>query len=311
MLTWMPQFSSVSDTWGSSSANASYHSLQVSAHKRMSNGLDLTVNYTYGKAIDDAGTQRSGFAIPAAYNILGKAFPQNRIDRSISANSIPQDLNIYGVYHLPFGKPGFGYSNLMTRSIIGGWNLSGLFTYSSGTPLLITSSACNSSTHPGAGTCMADVNPAFSSKTVRQNGSWGKGTTATTLGKIHYLQGYVPSTADGVGVGSDGVTATSCGSSAGPFCNAQAFMFGDAARVLPFDGLRNPSAYNLSGSVFRTFDITERLKFILRADCQNITNKVTFGSIQANMNNAAFGTVGSATGNTGSRDFQFSGRINF
>lgn len=83
-------------------------------------------------------------------------------------------------------------------------------------------------------------------------------------------------------------------------------MFGDAARVLPFDGLRNPSAYNLSGSVFRTFDITERWKFILRADCQNITNKVTFGGIQASMNNAAFGTVSSATGNTGSRDFQFS-----
>jgi hypothetical protein len=88
-------------------------------------------------------------------------------------------------------------------------------------------------------------------------------------------------------------------------------MFGDAARVLPYDGLRNLGAYNLSSSVFRTFDITERWKFILRADCQNITNKVTFGSIQASMNYAAFGTVGSATGNTGSRDFQFSGRLIF
>jgi hypothetical protein len=88
-------------------------------------------------------------------------------------------------------------------------------------------------------------------------------------------------------------------------------MFGDAARVMSFNGLRNPSVYNLSGSVFRTFDITERLKFVLRADCQNLTNKVTFSGIQANMNNAAFGTVSGATGNTGSRDFQFSGRINF
>ncbi|HEX4065748.1 MAG TPA: carboxypeptidase regulatory-like domain-containing protein [Acidobacteriaceae bacterium] len=311
MLTWMPQYSSTSDTWGSSSANANYHALQVSAHKRMSNGLDLTVNYTYSKNLDDAGTQRSGFAIPAAYNILGKYFPQNRIDRSISANSVPQDLNVYGVYHLPFGKSGWGSSNLMTRSIIGGWNLSGLFTYSSGTPLLITSSACNASTHPGAGTCMPDVNPAFTSKTIRQNGSWGKGVTATTLSSIHYLKGYVPSTNDGIGVGSDGGTAAACGSSAGPFCNAQAFMFGDAARVMSFNGLRNPSVYNLSGSVFRTFDITERLKFVLRADCQNLTNKVTFSGIQANMNNAAFGTVSGATGNTGSRDFQFSGRINF
>jgi hypothetical protein len=34
-------------------------------------------------------------------------------------------------------------------------------------------------------------------------------------------------------------TAAPCASSAGPFCNAQGFMFGDAARVLPFDRLRN------------------------------------------------------------------------
>jgi hypothetical protein len=311
MLKWMPQFSSTADTWGSSSANAVYHALQISARKRMSHGLDLTVNYTYSKNLDDAGTQRSGFTIPAAYNLTGKTWAQNRIDRSISANSVPQDLNVYGVYNLPFGKSGWGSSHLATRSILEGWNLSGLFTYASGTPLLITSSACNASTHPGAGTCMPDVNPAFSSKTVRQNGSWGAGTTAKTFGTIHYLQGYVPSTSDGTGVASDGKTAAPCASSAGPFCNAQSFMFGDASRVLPFDGLRNPSAYNLSGSVFRTFDISERWKFILRADCQNITNKVTFGSIQASMNNAAFGTVGSATGNTASRDFQFSGRITF
>jgi hypothetical protein len=311
MLKWMPQFSSTSDTWGSSTANASYHSIQIQARKRMSNGLDLTANYTYAKNIDDAGTQRSGFAIPAAYTLTGKSWAQNRIDRSISANSIPQDLNVYGVYHLPFGKSGWGSSNMVSRNIVGGWNLSGLFTYSSGTPLLITSAACNASTHPGAGTCMPDVNPAFSSKTIRQNGSWGHGITATTFSSIHYLQGYVPSTSDGTGVASDGKTAAPCGTSAGPFCNPQSFMFGDAARVLPYDGLRNPSAYNLSGSVFRTFDLTERFKFILRADCQNITNKVTFGGIQASMNNAAFGTVSSATGNTASRDFQLSGRINF
>jgi hypothetical protein len=310
MLTWMPQFSSTSDTWGSSSANASYHALQISARKRMSKGLDLTVNYTYSKNIDDAGTQRSGFAIPAAMIATGKAWAPNRIDRSLSANSVPQDLNIYGVYNLPFGKSGWSASNPAVRTIVKGWNLSSIFTYSSGTPLLVTSSACSSSTHPGAGTCMPDINPNFNSKTIRQNGSWGKGTNASTFGQISYLQGYVPSSADGMGVNSGG-TAVSCASSNGPFCNAGSFMFGDAGRVMPFDGLRNPSAYNLSGSVYRTFDITERLKFIFRADCQNITNKVTFGGIQTSMNNAAFGTVSSATGNTGSRDFQFSGRFSF
>ncbi|HEX4038022.1 MAG TPA: carboxypeptidase regulatory-like domain-containing protein [Acidobacteriaceae bacterium] len=311
MLTWMPQFSSVSDVWGSSSANASYHSLQVSANKRMSNGMSLTINYTYSKNIDDAGTQRSGFAIPAAYILTGKSYPQNRIDRSISGNSVPQDLNIFGVYHLPFGREGLGGSNFFVRSMVEGWNLSGLFQYSSGTPLLITSGACNGTTHPGAGTCMPDLNPAYSSKAVRENGSWGTGTNAGNFTKISYLKGYIPSANDGTGVSSTGTATTTCTGSVGPFCNPQAFMFGDSARAMPFDGMRNPSTYGLSGSLSRTFDITERWKFIFRADCQNIPNKVFFSGIDAKVTDAAFGTVSGATGNTGSRDFQFSGRINF
>jgi hypothetical protein len=65
-------------------------------------------------------------------------------------------------------------------------------------------------------------------------------------------------------------------------------------------------------SVRRTFNITpERVKFVFGVDCQNVTNKVTFGGIGTGVNSASFGTVTSATSNTGSRDFQFSGRLNF
>jgi hypothetical protein len=295
MLTWMPQFSSTSDIWGDSTANASYHALQISAHKRMSNGLDITANYTYSKQIDDAGTQRDGFPIPASLTRNGKAWAQDRADRSISATSVPQDLAVFGTYHMPFGEGAFGGSaNPVVRQVIKGWLLAGIFTYSSGTPLLVTSSTC---TDPMAGTCMPDVSPGFSGKAIRENGSWGKGITAGNFSAIHYLVN-----------SQDG----SCTANATcPFSDPQAYMFGDAARVLPYDGLRNPSAYGLSGSVSRTFDISERWKFVFRADCQNIPNKVTFGGIQANMDATNFGTVSSATGNTGSRDFQFSGRINF
>jgi hypothetical protein len=88
-------------------------------------------------------------------------------------------------------------------------------------------------------------------------------------------------------------------------------MFGDAPRTAPF-GLRNPSVYNLNASVRRSFNLTpERVKFIFAVDCQNLTNKVTFGGIGANVDSASFGTVSTATSNTGSRDFQFSGRVNF
>ena len=311
MLTWMPQFSGSTDTWGLDTANANYEALQISARKRMSNGLEITANYTYAKNVDDAGTQRDGYAIPANLTLNGKAWKQNRIDRSVSANSVPQNLAVYGVYRAPFGTGGFGSSNAVTRQIIKGWEIAGVFTYLSGTPLLITSSACGSSTHPGAGTCMPDLNPNFTQPSIRQNGSWGKGITASTFSSISYLRGKLPNTTDGTGASATG-TSTPCATSVGPYCNAGAFMFGDAPRTMAFGGgLRNPSVYNLSLSVHRAFDITTRAKFIFGVDCQNVTNKVTFNGIVTNVNSTTFGSVAGATGNGGSRDFQFSGRISF
>ena len=320
-LTWMPQYSSVSDIWGSQSANANYHSLQISLEQRMSHGLTLNLNYTYSKQIDDAGTMRSGWAIPGNLLISGQSWKANRIDRSISATSVPQNLAIYGVYNLPFGKGGIGNDSWLVRNLAGGWTFSSVFTYVSGTPLLITNANCGSSFQPGAGTCMPDLNPNYTSKEIRQNGSWGKGMTAAKLGTtpaaggISYANGYIGNATNGNGGVQNGTatpTSAPCASSNTPFCNSGNFMFGDAPRVMPYGGMRNPSVYNMNASIRRSFNITpERVKFIFAVDCQNVTNKVTFGGIGVSVNSAAFGTVGSATSNTGSRDFQFSGRLNF
>jgi hypothetical protein len=67
--------------------------------------------------------------------------------------------------------------------------------------------------------------------------------------------------------------------------------------------------------VRRTFDITERAKFIFAVDCQNVTNAVTFGmnagnlQIPTGVNTSSFGTLTYASAD--SRDFQFSGRFSF
>jgi hypothetical protein len=311
-LTWMPQFSSTTDTFGNQSANAVYHSLQLSLSKRVSHGLTFNLNYTYSHNIDDAGTQRSGWAIPGNRLISGQSWKQNRIDRSTSTNSVPEHLVIYGVYQSPFGKNGLAADNRLVRYLAGDWTLSGIFTYTSGTPLALTSSACTSSTQPTAGTCEPDLNPNYQSSTIRENGSWGHGITAKTLtGGTPFIAGYVGNTTPGMSASASGTTPVPCASSTTPFCNANAFMFGDAPRTAPF-GLRNPSVYNLNMSIRRSFNITpERVKFIFAVDCQNVTNKVTFGGIQTNINTATFGTVTTATSNTASRDFQFSGRITF
>jgi hypothetical protein len=91
-------------------------------------------------------------------------------------------------------------------------------------------------------------------------------------------------------------------------------MIGDAPRIGAY-GLRGPGVYRLTAAVSRTFDITERFKFIFRVDCQNVTNTVTFGNnasngqIVVNTGSSTFGTVGFASAD--SRAFQFSGRLTF
>lgn len=315
MLTWMPQFSGTSDTWGNV-ANVSYHSLQISVAKRMSNGLALNLNYTYSKQLDDTGTMRSGFAIPAGDLLSGKSWPVNRIDRSWSSNSVPHALATYGLYNIPSGR-----ENALVRAVAGGWTLSGIGTYYSGTPLSVTSSACSSSYQPGAGQCMPNLNPAFTGKNIRQNGPWGKGVTATTLSSISYIQGSLSgntnlqspnyNTGNFATATSGAVTNFPCTNSAYAFCDVNTFMIGDAPRMAPFQ-LRNPGTPNLNLGLRRTFDLRpERLKFVFAADCQNVANKVTFSGINTSIDSTTFGAVSSATNNGGSRDFQFSGRLNF
>src|ERR1035441_2882033 len=109
----MPQFSGSTDTWGRQSANSLYNSFQLSLTKRPSHGLTFAVNYTYEHNIDDAGSQRSGWNLPATVLLSGQSWKQNRIDRGVSGNSIPENVSAYGTYDLPFGKGDLGGNNML------------------------------------------------------------------------------------------------------------------------------------------------------------------------------------------------------
>ena len=328
MLKWMPQFSGTTDTWGINVANANYHSAQVSLAIRQTHGLTLNVNYTYSKQMDDAGTNRSGFAIPASMTRDGKAWARNRIDYSLSTLSAPQNLSIYGVYKLPFGKGGIGANNFFSRAALSGWSMSNIMTYVSGMPLTLSSTAC-SSYSVGQGTCMPDLNPNYTGgrKGIRINGKWGHGVTAATLGTRPFVNGADPSVNGGnhylvtTTPGSGGqvtiagvTTQIPCTQTVSPFCNAGYNMIGNAPRTAPY-GLRAPNTFRLTSGVRRSFDISDKAKFIFAVDCQNVTNAVTFGINAGNLqiptavNTATFGTLTYASAD--SRDFQFSGRISF
>ena len=296
MLRPFPQYSSPPSPEWDNIANVSYNALEITLNQREWKGLSYTLSYTYSKNIGDDGTTRSAFPVPAAASSSGVALPgNNRADRSLTTVDTPQILHLYGVDQLPFGKGHIGGDNLFTRALLGGWALSGIFSYTSGTPLLITGSGC---TTPSAGTCMPDINPNFSGS-LRKNGSWGKGITAAHLNAIQYLDPdafQLPQAfALPAGANPKAVPTT---------------MIGDAPRSAALNAW-NPSKYNVDLSLRRSFDITpERVKFIFQVDCTNVTNKVTFGGINAKWSpgSTSFGQVTKASGK---RDFQFAGRITF
>lgn len=315
MLTWMPQYSGVNDTFGVDSANSDYSALQVSLNQRLSKGLAVTVNYTYSKTLDDVGTIRSGWAIPASVIATGTAWKADRLDRSRSTTDLPQLLTVFGVYKMPFGKGGIGDHNFAVRAVASNWELSAISQYSSGLALPIVGSAASPAQNFGQGQVMMDYNPNFTG-TPRINGKWAEGETVSNFATRSFIQGYINTTTAGMGANNNTGAAgnVACATSVGPFCNTQTSTIGDMARVAPF-GLRGPDLYRLNMSINRTFDITERVKFVFRVDCSNVTNHVTFGnnfanqSIVVNPTSATFGTLGIASSDP--RAFQFQGRLSF
>lgn len=319
MLKAFPQYSGVTDTWGNI-GNNSYNSLQLSLAIQNWKGVTLNVNYTYAQNVGDDGTFRTGFAIPSgALSNSKKSYKADAIEKSATLVSIPQTLSIYGRGNLPFGKGGLGGNNRWVNVVAGGWSLSGIYKYSSGTPLAITYSGCSS---VGLSQCMPDLNPNFTGK-VRVNGKWGSGATGANVGggqHLDYTAFQAPQTLQ---------DASICATTINGVKNANAKscvnLIGNAPRTLAYD-LRNPSTYNLDMSVRRTLKLTpERFKFILEADCLNVTNKHTFGGIGttiplASTEYSTFGqntsaSIGTAFGRpttaSGNRDWQLAGHITF
>jgi hypothetical protein len=306
-----PQYSGVTDQVDSV-GNANYNSLQLTIQQRLAYGLTFMLNYTYSKTIDDVGTFRTGYAIPAG--ILansGKAWPIDRIERSLSTQDQPQNLVATSTYDLPFGKGHIGGGNAIVRNIVGGWRLSDIFTYVAGNPLAITSSTCTGTS--GQGTCMPAYNTAFTGS-ARQGGSWGHGATRETLSKTQYIN-----PAAFLQTGSLVNTTCTAGTVA---CTGE--VLGDVARTAP-DGLRGPGNYDIDGSLRRTFDLWKdgRVKFVFEAQVFNAVNHVWFGSPASTADGSigssvtsstassdtALGTVAGQSNNP--RQWQFAGHINF
>lgn len=126
-------------TWGNANLASSYHSLQISAEKRFSQGLSMLVSYTKSKLMTECsaiGGGNSGDGCTSEYRI-GRF--NRHLDRAIDQDDLASRLVMSGVYEIPAGKGRTFLKNShpLVNGVLGGWQMNGIGTIQSGVPLAV------------------------------------------------------------------------------------------------------------------------------------------------------------------------------
>jgi hypothetical protein len=245
-----PQYTSL-NAFRKPQANSIYHAFTLRVEKRFSTGLGLLASYTGGKLIDDASQ---------TVTFLGQAgnkqdFYNRRAERSISTQDISSRFVLSANYDLPFGRGRkmLTSMNSALEAIIGGWQMNGILTLSTGTPVLITQNVNNT----GLGSAGQRPN---------NNGTSGKRTGLT---RDQQIAGWFDTTV---------------------FSFAQAFRFGNVSRTSP--DIRNPGLRSLDYSLFKNFRFFERVQLQFRAEAFNLTNTVNLSAPNAQLGSGQTGVIG-------------------
>jgi hypothetical protein len=99
-----------------------YHSLQMNLERRFARGYTIGLNYTFSKFMQATETLQSDDPRPTEV---------------ISDLDRPHRLTVSGIWELPFGKGKPLASNVggFANTLIGGWQLNGVYTFQSGAPI--------------------------------------------------------------------------------------------------------------------------------------------------------------------------------
>jgi outer membrane receptor protein involved in Fe transport len=250
-------------TYYANTFDSHYNSLEVTLTKQFSHGLQMNANYAWQKAISWA----------SAFSTWDKAALKGD-DDSLRR----QQIVIYGLYELPFGRNRLVGSNVngVVNQIIGGWQLSPVLNYSSGLPFTLSYSSCATAV-PSTAPCYVNGLAAAFQPHVR--GFPGNNLTyfdAQTLGTTF--------TAPGL----------------------------DEIGSIGRNSVWGPHFFNMDLAVQKDFPIHEVASIQFRMDAFNIFNHINFGTPSGNIEQAgAIGTGAGKDGTASPRQLQFSLRVQF
>ncbi len=226
--------------------NSFYHSLQLSAERRMSHGLTILGNYTWSKSIDDL-PNGGGVADVGADTVSPRPWDdplRHQFDRGPSDFDHTHRFVASYVWQLPDTLK----ANRLLRQVFGGWQLGGVVSAQTGRPFTVLSGVNNSGT--GIGQDRANLIGA----------PYGPG--ACVAAKI---------------------TTTSCVDwlNRASFQSNTSGTFGNIGK----GSFRLPGSYTWDMGLSKNFSFTERLKLQFRAEFFNVFNRANFMDDSASLTN--------------------------
>ncbi len=245
---WDNQFSSLY-AWRSQGASA-YHALQLSLRRAMANGLQFDFNYTFSKSIDQGSNAErvSSYETPNGTGgfgdqIINAWFPRQQ--RAVSDFDMRHQINANWVWQLPVGRgKRFGSTlNGLGNAILGGWDLSGVYHWSSGLPFGIS---------PGGG--------------------WATNWE---------LQGFAVKTGDVGKVGRYTDSSGNPNIFKNKDQARNAFRFPYPGETGQRNVLRGQGYFEVDSGLGKTWNVTERQTIQFRWEVFNLTNSVRFDAAQS------------------------------
>ena len=274
LLRTFPQFQNISLEKGSF-ANSIYHALQLRVDRRFSQGFTFLASYTAGKLIDDSSTSGTGLLPPYAFI---QQWHDRSAERSLSVTDVSQRFVLSALYELPFGR-GRKFGSEMNRVadfLVGGWQLNGIWTLSTGTPLIVVNAQDNSGALGSAGLGEPGT------QRPDNNGQSAKRSGAVVDRLDQYFDTSV-------------------------FSQPEPFTFGSVGRTLP--DVRSPGVAQLDFSIFKDFRVNERITTQFRTEFFNLTNTPNFAAPNTRFGTGAFGVIGGQA--NAPRQIQFALRLLF
>jgi hypothetical protein len=268
--------------------SSNYNALQVKATKRFSGKSYFDINYTWSHDLTNSPADYSGFT-QDIYNPNG--------DYGRAADDRTNVLTMDGVYELPWYREQKG----LTGRVIGGWELSGIYTINSGLPLTVSASGFATAAYNLPGGAPSVYNGKTSTGYVTDNA--GIGNFSATSAGLRVNQIGNPNAGNGTKIHNKQYHSNWFYT--GAFAAAPPTQL--SAPTAQRGTIQGPGFNRLDVGVFRNFRIYNRLVFQFRAEAFNAANHTNVNTIST----AIGSTFGEVTGYRDARILQFAGKFTF